>query len=439
MSYVGFVGFAMMIVTILLLLWKKMIPAVVFIVVPIVAALAIGSTPAEISGYIGKGLNSVVPVATMFIFAVLFFGIMSDAGVFRKIVGKLTKTAGSNVLIVMIVTVVVTIIGHLDGSGATTYLIAIPPLLAIYQKLKIRPVVLMGIVSLTMGVMNSVPWGGPVGRLAAILEVPLNDIWKYCIPAQLFGLALCAILAVYLGRKEMKLNAVTGELTADQMGTQNSEDILTAEEKALLRPNRFWLNILLILAVVLTMMLTKVQPYAVFMVGLCISLAINYPSVQEQTKRIEAHASTAFSMAFILLASAVFLGIMTNSPMMDATTKSFLAVLPKSLAPHMHIVFAFITNPLSMIFNPYASMYGVVPVISNIVSAFGIPAAAVGAAYQIALAPLIFILPITPAMYLGLGLAGVELRDHIKFTYKWSLLISTASLLFVILIGVMPI
>lgn len=202
MNMLGIAGFLMMFVMVFLLLKSKTIPAVVFVVLPIVTGLLVGFTPAELCDYIAQGISSVSTTAILFIFAVIFFGIMSDAGVFERIVNKVVGFAGNNVLILFWVTILIAFIGHLDGSGATTLLITIPPLLPIYRRLGIRPIVLLGITCLTMGVMNMVPWGGPCGRLATALEVGIADIWKYCIPAQAAGLVFIALTCVFLAKRE---------------------------------------------------------------------------------------------------------------------------------------------------------------------------------------------------------------------------------------------
>ena len=129
-----------MICFVALLLWGKSTPAVVFILLPIIVGFAVGFTAEEMSGYIASGVSGVATTAILFIFAVLFFGVMNDAGVFDVIVGKVLKLVGNNITLLMFATVLIAFIGHLDGSGATTLLICIPPLLPIYKKMNVRPI-----------------------------------------------------------------------------------------------------------------------------------------------------------------------------------------------------------------------------------------------------------------------------------------------------------
>lgn len=433
MSLLGIAGFVLMILIVALLLWGKSTPAVVFILLPIIVGFLVGFSPADMSEYIKSGVSSVSTTAILFIFAVLFFGVMNDAGVFDRIVNKVLKAVGGNVLLLMFATVLIAFIGHLDGSGATTLLIAIPPLLPIYKKMNVRPIILLCITTLTMGVMNIVPWGGPCGRTAAALEVGTADLWHSCIPAQVFGMLMILGYCVIFARLEKKRGA-GANLNAP---VEETPEEIRAENE-LHRPKLFWFNIALIAAVVLMLTMTSVATHVTFMIALAIALMVNYPSQKMQTERVKAHATDALTMAFTALASGVLIGIMGKSPMLDAMTQMVLSAMPASMAPHLHILFAAINSPLSMVVHGDALTYGILPIVNQIVSAYGIPAAAVGAAFLITFGPAIYIMPMTAATYMGLGLTNVELKDHIAFSYKWAFLLAVGMLAFVVVTGVIP-
>lgn len=435
MSYLGLAGFALMILIVALLLWGKSTPAVVFILLPIIVGFAVGFTAEEMSGYIASGVSGVATTAILFIFAVLFFGVMNDAGVFDVIVGKVLKLVGNNITLLMFATVLIAFIGHLDGSGATTLLICIPPLLPIYKKMNVRPINLLCITTLTMGVMNIVPWGGPCGRTAAALEVGTSEIWRYCIPAQVVGIVLILGLCVLLSRNEKKRGA--GYNPAAEAETVSVETV--AEVNELHRPKLFWFNIALIVAVVLMLTMTKVATHITFMIALAIGLTVNYPSQKMQMERVKAHATDALTMAFTALASGVLIGIMGKSPILDAMTQMVLSAMPESMAPHLHVLFAAVNSPLSMFIHGDALTYGILPIVNQIVSVYGIPAAAVGAAFLITFGPAIYIMPMTAATYMGLGLTNVELKDHIAFSYKWAFVLASAMLAFVLVTGIIPV
>ena len=147
-------GFAMMLILTAVLVSGKFTPSIPMIVIPIIFAVIMHPTFADLSDWVTSGLKGQVSNAAMFTFAIIFFGVMMDAGVFDKIVGKMMLGA-KTVTAVCVLTVLATIVGHSDGSGATTFLIVIPPFLMIYKRLKMRPIVLMCLVSITAGVMLS--------------------------------------------------------------------------------------------------------------------------------------------------------------------------------------------------------------------------------------------------------------------------------------------
>ena len=120
----------------------------------------------ELSSFVKKGVMSVAETAALFLFSILFFTVLNTSGMFDKIINALIKQCGKNTYSVTILTVVVAVIAHLDGTGASTFLIAIPALMPIYHKMGMRPTTMMMLTVSAMGVMNLLPWGGPTLRVA---------------------------------------------------------------------------------------------------------------------------------------------------------------------------------------------------------------------------------------------------------------------------------
>ena len=114
-------GFAIILVMIYLLFRGKTTPVVAFVLLPLAAAILVGFTPTEIAEFVTKGVTSTWKTAALFIFSVTYFGIMSDAGMFDKIIKKLVGAAGNNITLLFIVTSLIAMFAHLDGSGARTY------------------------------------------------------------------------------------------------------------------------------------------------------------------------------------------------------------------------------------------------------------------------------------------------------------------------------
>lgn len=114
---------------------------------------------------------------------------------------------------VAVMTCIIAMIGHLDGGGASTFLITIPAMLPIYKKLHMRPTALLLICVTAMGVMNLLPWGGPTMRAASVLSMEANVLWRQLMPMQAVGILIALVTAVVWGRIEIKRGAGIGRKT----------------------------------------------------------------------------------------------------------------------------------------------------------------------------------------------------------------------------------
>lgn len=200
MSFQAIVGFIMVLALVFCLIKKKLLPPIAFIVFPVIAALICGFGIVEIGEFAKTGIAGMVSTVSLFVFSISFFSLMSDAGIFDLIVGKLTSVAGTNVTAIMIATALIAVVGHLDGSGATTYIITTTAMLPIFKRMGLDKRALMMITSLAIGVMNLVPWGGPTMRAATVLEMNASDLWHPLIPVQLVMLALLLVVAFFQGK-----------------------------------------------------------------------------------------------------------------------------------------------------------------------------------------------------------------------------------------------
>src|SRR5262249_13120573 len=104
------------------ILSKKISPLVALIAIPVIAALA-GGFGLKTGAFVVKGIQNIAPVAAMFIFAILYFGIMSDAGMLDPIIERILRAVGNRPTRIVLGTALLAAIVHLDGSGAVTFLI----------------------------------------------------------------------------------------------------------------------------------------------------------------------------------------------------------------------------------------------------------------------------------------------------------------------------
>ncbi|WP_261371444.1 CitMHS family transporter, partial [Yersinia frederiksenii] len=364
--------------------------------------------------YIIEGITKLAPMAAMFVFAITFFGVITDAGMFDPIIRGILRFVGTNPVKIIIGTGILALIAHLDGNGAVTFLITIPTMLPLFNRLGMDKRILVGITALSAGV-NFLPWTGPMIRASAALNIPTHDLFIPLIPAQICGLIFMVGMGWYWGKKEEKRLGIAHFQMAAGDFSHNKE--LTDQEKTLRRPHLFWLNLALVIAVIGTMVLTRISPTVAFMVALTVALMINYPNVEMQKERINAHAKAALMMASILFAAGAFTGIMGGTGMLKAMSEAAVGFMPESFASHIPFIVGLIAMPLSLVFDPDSYYFGIMPVIAHTVQLMGIPAIQVAQASVLGQMTTGFaVSPLTPATFLLVSLAGVDLADHQKFS-----------------------
>lgn len=438
-TILALLGFATVITVIVLLLRNVTVPALAFVSVSTITAAILVATGAftldEMAGFIKEGVKGVHGTAILFIFSVLFFGVMTDAGMFDKIIGALMKKVGNNVVGVALMTCLIAIIGHLDGGGASTFLITIPAMLPVYKRLHMRRETLLLICVTSMGVMNLLPWGGPTMRAASVLGVESNDLWSQILPMQVVGLVLAVGTAIFWGLQEKKRIAKLGDAAVEDVSKYDDSD---SEEKnnELARPKNFIFNVILTLAVIIVLVMDIFPSYYVFMVGCALGILVNYRGKKLQNSIIKSHASAGLSMASTILCAGVFLGVLSKSGIMEKMAIMMASVIPASLGRFLPVIIGVLSVPLALLFDTDSYFYGLLPVLISVGNQFGVNPAHIAIAMVVCRNCATFISPVAPATYLGIGLAGVEIKDHIKYCFGWQWGVSIVCLVAGLILGV---
>lgn len=414
----AFSGF-LMLATIMYFLFKgRTIPVVVFITVPVLAAFIAGFSVEEVVSFIEFGIKKTSKMAVLFIFSVTFFGIMSDAGMFDGLVNKLVSKAGTNVVAVAIATAIIGIISHLDGATVTTVLVTVPAMLPVYKKLNIRPHLMLLIVGCGMGVMNLLPWGGPVARAAVVLGVDATSLWRTMIPIQVMGIFSTISLAIVMGMREKKfhnagrIDLVVNEISGDVEVKEQDEEALKLK-----RYSRTWINLSITVVLLALLLLDTFPTYFTFMLGVCAALIVNYPDVKEQKRRMKAHAPAALDVAAVMLAAGIMVGVLGKSGMLEAMTVPLLEIIPGSIAHFLHIIMGIIALPLGTMLGTDSYFYGLLPLAIKVGENYGITGMTMTIAMLIGKNLSLLISPLVPATYLGIGLTNIELKDHIRYSF----------------------
>jgi len=422
----AFLGLLTIVLLLYLVIAKKASPVIALTLIPILTGILAGKVQ-ELPRMIGEGLQTIAPTGVMFVFAILFFGVLLDAGTFQPIISRLLKLAGNDPIKIALVTAVLAMLVHLDGSGAVTFLIVVPAMAPIYDQLGMKRITLACIVALSAGTMNILPWGGPTIRAATALNVPVTQLFNPILIPFVAGLMTVFGIAYWLGHQEKRnLSAGPGlEPTSQQ------------QLPSLYRPQLFWINILLIVSAITFIILSWAPPFVVFMAAFALALLINYPRVEDQKTRIDAHAKEAMLMASILFAAGCSTGILKGSGMMEAMAGTVETFLPESIGRQLPVLTGLVAMPASLLFDPDSFYFGILPLLSSTAEHFGSSGLEVGRAAILGQMTTGFpVSPLTGATFLLIGLAGVELGDHQRKTIPLAFLVTLVMLFVSVLTGI---
>ena len=454
---VAFVAIVMIAVMMYVLLTNKVSPIVAFVCLPFLAGLALiflvgfQGTDGEnltytaqigllVNRWAAGGVQTTMSNAVLFIFSIIYFGIMSDAGMFDPIVQGLTKIAGKNPVMIYITTTLIAFVAQLDGATATTYLITIPAMLPLFKKLKLNVLSMLCLIGMMTGVWNMIPWGGTIIRTATTVTnlgtpVTPQELWVKVLPVEILGTILVMILAIWFGLNDKR--RLTKEYGADFFDMIIQEEVVTSDEVSdLRRPKLLVVNLLLTAGIIVSMILTSAPSYLMFMFGTAIGVSINYRGLKAQSARVEAHATTAVGTAATFLAAGVFLGIFQETGMTVALANLILSAFPQSLLMHTGRVLGVFGTAIGIIFSPDLYYYSLLPVVGEVVRASGGSVEKCGLAMLIGHNVGVIISPCIPTTFLAIGLAGVQLKDHIRYSLKYFIGVSLILVLFAMALGV---
>ncbi|MEU0624511.1 citrate:proton symporter [Streptomyces rubiginosohelvolus] len=476
-------GFAMIATFLVLIMTKKMSPIAALVLIPALFCVAVGQG-AQLGDYVIEGVGNLAPTAAMLMFAIVYFGVMIDVGLFDPIVRGILKFCQADPMRIVVGTAVLAAIVSLDGDGSTTFMITVSAMYPLYKRLKMSLVVMTGVAATANGVMNTLPWGGPTARAATALKLDASEIFVPMIPALAMGLLAVFVLAYVLGIRERKrlgmltldealareprpeaetVSAGTGGkdrlrkgaaapvsasgtgtgsgTSAPAGGTENADEDDDAFQgldpnRPTLRPKLYWFNAGLT-AALLTAMIMELLPIPVlFLLGAALALTVNFPHMPDQRARIAAHADNVLNVSGMVFAAAVFTGVLTGTGMVEHMADWVVGTVPDAMGPHMAIVTGLLSLPLTYFMSNDGFYFGVLPVLAEAGAAHGVSPVEIARA-SLAGQALHMSSPLVPAVYVLVGMAKVEFGDHTRFTVKWAVLTSLVVLAAGILFGIM--
>ncbi len=429
-------GFLMVATFMTLIMTRKLAPMVALILVPVVFGVLAGHG-LDLGPMMLEGVKKIAPTGVMIMFAILYFGLMIDAGLFDPIVRRLLAFVRGDPVRVVMGTVVLAVVVSLDGDGSTTYMVTVAALLPLYARLGLNPLIMACLVMLSSGVMNLTPWGGPTARAAAALQVEPAALFLPLVPAMAAGVGWLLLLAWMYGRYERRrLGVLTLDHTAEITAAGGLISVST--DPTARRPGRLWVNAALTLILLATLVSGVIPLPVLFMAGFAIATLINYPRPDDLRARIAAHAPNVIAMVALIFAAGVFTGVLTGTGMVEAMPTALLALIPPSMGPYLAPITAAISLPMTFFISNDAFYFGVVPILAEAASHYGISKEAIGSASLIG-QPFHLLSPLVPSTYLLVSLAGVEFGDHQRFTWPWAVATCAVMGVAAAVLGVFPV
>ncbi|MFB8759973.1 CitMHS family transporter [Streptomyces sp. NPDC059852] len=442
-------GFAMIATFLVLIMMKKMSPIAALVLIPAAFCVFVGKG-AKLGDYVIDGVTGLAPTAAMLMFAIVYFGVMIDVGLFDPIVRGILRFCKADPMRIVVGTAVLAAVVSLDGDGSTTFMITVSAMYPLYKRLKMSLVVMTGVAAMANGVMNTLPWGGPTARAATALKVDAGDVFVPMIPALAVGLLAVLVLSYVLGVRERRRLGMlapdevlvtekepetvlvgaggTGSVTADSPtaagGSEDADDERFAAldpDRPTLRPRLYWFNALLTVAL-LTAMIMELLPIPVlFLLGAALALSVNFPHIPDQKARLAAHADNVLNVSGMVFAAAVFTGVLQGTGMVDHMATWMVDVIPEGMGPHMALVTGVLSLPLTYFMSNDGFYFGVLPVLAEAGAAHGVTPLEMARASLVG-QPLHMSSPLVPAVYVLVGMAKVEFGDHTRFVVKWAAL-----------------
>ena len=251
------------------------------------------------------GIRGVAPTAALLAFAVVYFGVMHDAGLFDPLIRRVVRLVGRDPGKVVFGTAVLATVAHLDGAGASTFMVTVPTMLPIYRRLGMDPLILTCTTAMAAGTMNILPWGGPATRAATTLQVGVGELFGPLVDsdARRHGGGVWARRVHRGAGDDVASHRARGARRRGSRSTRVAADGL---------PRFFWFNAALTVATLAALVVEVLPLPVVFLLACAIALVVNFPNAHTQRERLEAHGHAAMVMVTTVLAAGLFAGIMTG-------------------------------------------------------------------------------------------------------------------------------
>ncbi|TCS78223.1 CitMHS family transporter [Pectinatus cerevisiiphilus] len=405
----AFWGLLIIVIFMYLILSKRFSAFVALILVPVVIGCIAGFST-QIGKMMMDGVKTTAPTAVLMMMAVLFFSILTDAGLFEPVIRKIILLVHGDPLKIAIGTALLALVASLEGEGAVTVIITCTPFLPLYKKMNMNVNTLAVLTWMPVVVKGFFPWAGPSARTVTALGINSTDLFAPVVWCMLAGIIWTFLTAYIIGLRERK------RIGLIQIDTALINDVLASvdNQKSLYRrPKLIFINLLLMLIAMIAILKNILPTTVIFELGAAIALIVNFHSLKEQSLVLFNHAKGILTVGIMIVAAGVFVGILTGTKMIDAIAEMLISFIPSTMGPHIGFITAVLSAPLSFSLSPDGFFFGVLPILAKLANAYGISNLQVGIAGLMGMAFQI-IGPTVGALWLLIGVCETNLGDFHK-------------------------
>lgn len=430
-------AYSMIIVFMALIMTGRATALIALIVVPIVFAL-IGGFGGSIGPMVVSGLRAIAPTGVLLLFAILYFGLMIDVGLFDPLIRFIVRLSRGDPVRLIVGSALLALVVSLDGDGSTTYLLCVTAMLPLHRRLGINPLILPCVTTMGNSIMNIAPWGGPAARVMSALHLDASQVFTPLVPPMALACLATVGVAWYLGvqerRRLKRIDWKPVDLETSPLGGEVNLDASDAP-----RSSRAMMafNLILTIGLMVCLVLAVLPLPLLFMGAFAIAMSVNFPSIKDQKERIASHSASALSVVAVIFAAGVFTGILSGTKMTDAIAQSVVSAIPTSAGHFLPLITALLSAPMTFFLSNDAFYFGVVPILAEAAKGYGIAPEIIARASLLG-QPIHQLSPLVAANYVLMGVAGVEFGDHQKFMFKWALLLVVVMILSAGLLGIVP-
>lgn len=405
-----FLSYAMIVCFMYLIMSKRLSPLVALLLVPIVFG-CLGGFATQLGSMMYDGVKMLAPTGIMLTFAILYFCMMTDAGLFNPLIKVLLRLVKGDPRKIVVGTAVLGLCVGLDGDGATTYIIATAAFLPLYRLTGICLQVMATVLLMAIGVMNILPWAGPFSRAASAMHVDITALFLEMIPIMIAGGVWVIFAAWWLGRMEYRRLGLV---------SVSEEDVLKGYAHIRLSDPRFLFNVLLTITLISCMMLSLMPLPILFMVAFGLACLVNYPSLKQQKEVIARHADNVMAVTLLIFAAGIFVGIMGGTGMIKAISDNLIVIMPEQAGHYMSVITALLSMPFTYVLTNDAFYFGVLPILAETAAHYGIGPNEMAIASLIG-QPVHLLSPLVASTYLLCGLLDIDYGDNQRISLKWTL------------------